>query len=403
MVRLRSGRPPWTPPRSRRFKTLRGTIETDVVIVGGGITGAIASYVFAAAGVSVALLEAKRIASGSTAASTALLMQEPDKDLRELSARYGLARARRFWRAIHHANDELIAVIRRARIPCDLRIADSIYHAADDESVADLRREFTARRSAGVRCRWLSGAELRRRTKLQAAGGILTRGNAQVDSVRACRGFIQRARSRGAKIFEHSQVRRVRVTGDGVIVATANGRVRARAVLVATGYATPVFRPLAGRFRMLHTFVVGTRRLSRRARTRLPGAKVMLWDTSRPYHYLRWIGGTRIVFGGGDRPVRPEPSRRRRKQAAASALIERLAQLYPVLTDADFDHAWEGLFAQTPDGLPYIGPHRRYPHHLFALGYGGNGMSVSYLAAQILLRHYLGNVTAGDRLFSFSR
>ena len=47
--------------------------------------------------------------------------------------------------------------------------------------------------------------------------------------------------------------------------------------------------------------------------------------------------------------------------------------------------AWEGLFATTPDGLPYIGPHRRYPRHLFALGYGGNGMTFGFLAARLLL------------------
>jgi glycine/D-amino acid oxidase-like deaminating enzyme len=110
-----------------------------------------------------------------------------------------------------------------------------------------------------------------------------------------------------------------------------------------------------------------------------------------------------VLFGGADRPARPGRSRRRMKMAGAAALAEHLNALYPALGDADITHAWEGLFAQTPDGLPYVGPHRRYPRHLFALGYGGNGMSVSYLAARILLRHVQGGATDEDRLFAFSR
>jgi glycine/D-amino acid oxidase-like deaminating enzyme len=68
---------------------------------------------------------------------------------------------------------------------------------------------------------------------------------------------------------------------------------------------------------------------------------------------------------------------------------------------------WEGLFAETPDGLPYIGSHSRFPKHLFALGYGGNGMTASYLAAKLLLNAYRGRSSKAARrraeLFAFQR
>jgi glycine/D-amino acid oxidase-like deaminating enzyme len=66
-------------------------------------------------------------------------------------------------------------------------------------------------------------------------------------------------------------------------------------------------------------------------------------------------------------------------------------------------NAWDGLFAITPDGLPYIGPHRRYPGQLFALGYGGNGMTLGFLASQVLLRHLLNRPRKTDALFRFDR
>jgi glycine/D-amino acid oxidase-like deaminating enzyme len=61
------------------------------------------------------------------------------------------------------------------------------------------------------------------------------------------------------------------------------------------------------------------------------------------------------------------------------------------------------LFATTPDGLPYVGPHRRYPRQLFALGYGGNGITFGFLAAQILVREACGATSEKDRFFGFAR
>ena len=99
MPRLRLNTPFWlgreTHARHVRFPTLKRELDVDVAIVGGGITGAALAWRFADAGVRVALVEAARVGRGSTAASTALLMQEPDEDLAELTRRYGGARARR--------------------------------------------------------------------------------------------------------------------------------------------------------------------------------------------------------------------------------------------------------------------------------------------------------------------
>ncbi|RPI54217.1 MAG: FAD-binding oxidoreductase, partial [Acidobacteria bacterium] len=118
MRRLRHGHPLWLdrPGWRKTFPRHRGSIDTDVVIVGGGITGAICAYLFANAGIRVALLEAKVVARGSTAASTALLMQEPDRDFGDLSARFGRAATRDIWNTLARATRHLIRTIRRLRL-----------------------------------------------------------------------------------------------------------------------------------------------------------------------------------------------------------------------------------------------------------------------------------------------
>ncbi|RPI49432.1 MAG: FAD-binding oxidoreductase [Acidobacteria bacterium] len=386
------------------FPKHHGSIDTDVVIVGGGITGAICAYLFANAGIRVALLEAKVVARGSTAASTALLMQEPDRDFVDLSARFGRAATRDIWNTLARATRDLTRTIRRLRLKVDFCECGSVYFTRDPKKLAALRKEFERRKAAGLAGRWLSPEALFRATGIKASGAIATPHNAQVNPVRACRGFLDAAARRGASIFEGSPVRSVKTSKSVVEVRTSGGVIRAARVIVATGYATPEFRGLVGRFRMKDTYVIATRRLPRRLRL----GQTMAWDTDRPYHYLRWTDDGRLLVGGEDTNHRSVKGARQRIARARGRLMTYLTGIYPHLRDERPDYAWEGLFAETPDGLPYVGSHSRYPKHLFALGYGGNGMTASFLAARLLLDLYQGRdkgreVQSRANLFAFRR
>ncbi len=387
MPRLRHGRPVWrdhpAPPK-RSFPPQRGDLNTDVVIVGGGITGAICAYLFAAAGVRVALLEARKIARGSTIASTALLMQEPDRDFGDLARRFGRSTTRDIWKLLARATRDFSRTIKTLKLPADLCECDSVYFTLDPRKVPALRKELAARKRAGLPGRWLSAAALYRKTGIHAEGAILTRGNAQVNPIRACHGFIAAAARRGAKIFERSAARGIATSERGVEIRTSRGVVTARTLVVATGYATPEFRGLVGRFTLKDTFVVATGRLPPRSRK----PPVMAWDMSRPYHYLRWTDDGRLLVGGDDTLHRSAKHAGQRIARARVQLRQYLAEVHPDLADVNVEYSWAGLFAETPDGLPYIGAHSRYPRHLFALGYGGNGMTASFLAAQTLLDLY---------------
>jgi glycine/D-amino acid oxidase-like deaminating enzyme len=154
---------------------------------------------------------------------------------------------------------------------------------------------------------------------------------------------------------------------------------------------------------MRRTYVLVTDRISPRVRRRLGLSDVLLWDTERPYHYVRWTDDGRLLLGGEDRPVKAGVSRGLQFAAAAGDLRAYFDEMLPPLKDVGIAAAWEGLFAMTPDGLPYVGPHRRYPRHLFALGYGGNGMSFASLAARMLLEQWRGIESDDHQLFAFNR
>jgi glycine/D-amino acid oxidase-like deaminating enzyme len=407
MPALRLGTPLWiagTPAqRQPRYRPLDRDLAVDVVVVGGGITGAAIAGQFAAANVRVAVLEARHVARGSTAANTALLMQEPDKDFGQLANLYGAAAAERIWELSRVATRDLIATLRRLDIDCDLVERDSIYYTTSPETADKLHAEHRLRRAAGFGGRWLGAAALRRSTGIDGAAGIRSRGSAQFDPYRACLGLMRTAQQDGALIFERSAVRRIETTRTGVAAVTRHGTVFASQAVIATGYATPEFKPLAGRFAMKHTYVLTSQRIAARTRARLGLGDVMLWDTERPYHYARWTPDRRLILGGGDRPQVSERRRASLFREEIRTLRRHFEQLLPSLGGIDIEYAWEGLFAITPDGLPYIGPHRRYPRHLFALGYGGNGMTFGFLAARLLVDWVLGVRSPDLRLFAFGR
>lgn len=407
MPRLRVNTPFWLARDSTRrgvhFPKLTNDLDVDVAIVGGGITGAALAWRFADAGIRVALVEAERIGRGSTAASTALLMQEPDEDLVQLTKRYGRSRAHRIWQLSLEATRDLVTALTRLRIQCDLSRRDSVYYAIDAHGARTLRAEHRHRATAGLASQWLTGAVLKRLLRFDAAGGIRTSGNAQVDPFKACVGLMRAAGHAGARIFERSAVERIRPSRHDIVVTTRRGRIRADRVVIATGYATPYFKLLLARFRMLNTFVVATRPLTPSERRRVGPGPVMIWDTERPYHYARWTRDHRLILGGCDRPAVTGRGRRAALDAGARAVHADFTRLYPALAGIDIDCRWEGLFATTPDNLPYIGPHRRYPRQLFALGYGGNGMTFGFLAAKLLLDWYRGERSADHALFAFSR
>ena len=402
---LRLGQPIWLrhAPRTQRYRSLSGRHETTVAIVGGGMTGALVAHALASAGVSTTVLEAAVIGKGSTAASSALLLQEPDLELRPLTERYGARASRRIWQLGRESVHELVRLLKRLRVPCDLKNRATIYYTTDAQAIERLRGEFVLRSRFGFEADWLSAGDLRKMTGISGRGAILTPGNAQFDPYRACVGVFRSAVAHGARVFERSEVRRIDAARDRVHIRTRNGTLEAQRVVIATGYATPRFRPLAGRFRMYRTYVLATEPMSAMQRDELGLSDVMLWDTERPYHYARWTSGRRLLMGGGDRRVRPGQRRRQEFKTASRDLHDYFEALLPALAEVGTEFAWEGLFAMTSDSLPYIGPHRRYPRHWFALGYGGNGMTFGFLAAQLLLERWHGIESRDHSLFEFDR
>jgi glycine/D-amino acid oxidase-like deaminating enzyme len=72
-------------------------------------------------------------------------------------------------------------------------------------------------------------------------------------------------------------------------------------------------------------------------------------------------------------------------------------------TEFEVAYRWAGTFGETKDGLPYIGQIRQIPRCYFVLGFGGNGITYSVIAAKIIRDALLNRPNADARLFRFDR
>lgn len=407
MPTTKYNRSPWIDrfPKSRvpSHPRQRGALDTSVVIVGGGLTGCATAYAFAAAGIKVALLEADRIGRGSTGAAAGLIADEPGVPFVDVEKAQGLRAARRAWQAWHRAALDFAALLRRLGVKCDLEPRAGITLAMTPDQLARLKREQKARRDAGLDAPLLTGRVVGGETAIASAGGLRSRDSATVDPYRACLGLASAGVERGAQFFEQSPVKRIKFGRKSVTVETAGGTLRAEQVVVATGIPTPLFKSLARHFWFRTTYLALTARVPAKIRQRLGKRSTLVRDAGEPAHAIRWVDDEQLLVMGADRESPPDRQRPAIIVQRTGQLMYELSTFYPDISGLPPEYGWDAAYARTSDGLPYIGPHRNFPRHLFAFGDASHSVTGAYLASRMLLRNYLGELDPADEAFAFTR
>jgi glycine/D-amino acid oxidase-like deaminating enzyme len=392
-------------PKTRRpsYPRFKGEFETDVVIIGGGLTGCACAWSFANAGIRTVLLEAETLGGGGTAESVGVIREEFDASFRENVQAHGLRASRIMWHTMRRAALDMAAALRRLEIRCDLAPCDVLTIARiRSETSRVLSREYQARRDAGLEHSWVKPAALKRETAVESDGAIRTHGFT-FDPYRACIGLAAAAVSRGAMLYERSPARRIRAGRKSVQISTASGMVKAEAVVVATSAPLQDLRALRRHIKASDTYAVVTAPLPAAVRRELGGRAGMLIDTETPSHTLRWLKDDRALFAGADQPVIPDRARGKALVQRTGQLMYELSVMYPAISGQRAEWAWPSRHYESVDRLPFVGLHRNFPRHLFAMAPGRHGATFAWLAARVLLRHYQKELAKGDDLFGFSR
>ena len=401
-VDLKSGYPFWAVKNGLMyaFPQLDADLSCDVAVVGAGITGALIADELAGHGHDVVVLDRRDVCWGSTSASTALLQYEIDTHATDLARRYDQATALLAYQSCLRAITEIEAVA-HAVGDVDFARCDSLYYASNRADHPRLADELAWRKQHGFPVRWLSRAALQDEYGLTAPAAILSSVAARVDPYRLASRLLDRMQRAGTRVFDRTQVVSIAASARSVELTTDSGpSVRAGHVVMASGYEAQCWlRQRVAKNLSSYAYISDPVDLAALGWM----ASTLLWESARPYLYLRCTGDGRLLVGGED-DDRDIPARRDRSVERKAATLQRkVARLLPRI-EAQPAFAWAGTFAETSDGLPLFGRHPQYgPRVLFALAYGGNGITYSMLGAGLLRAQIERRSHPLTALFSFAR
>jgi gamma-glutamylputrescine oxidase len=359
-----------------RFAPLRGEVQADVCIVGGGYTGLSAALHLAQRGYKVILLEAHRVGFGASGRNGGQVGSGQRLDQDELERMAGKEAARRLWDIAEEAKALVKGLIADHAMPVTFHpgVAHACWHDSEvrhAHAYADrLRRDYGYDQlepldQQGIRA--LIGSPVYK-------GGEIDWGAGHVHPLNYAIGLAQAAARAGATLHEDTLVHAIEL-GAKPVVRTDKGRVVANQVILAgNGYLGGLDRQVAARVMPINNFILATEPLGPRA-AEILSRPVAVADTKFVVNYWRLSEDNRLLFGGGESYgyTFPDLIRTVRKP---------MLQVYPQLADARIDYAWGGTLAITMNRMPcFTRPH---PNVLSASGYSGHGVALASMAGRIL-------------------
>lgn len=396
---LRAGVSLWEAqnPEPSRVVLAAQEWRADVAIIGAGITGSLLAERLTREGRSVVILDRRAPQRGSTVASTAMLQWEIDAPMLELEQRFGFETAARICKRSFVSVRAIEALCRQFKLACHIAPREAFYLAGDELDAALLKEECALRQRAGLPSVWIDAGALAAEG-LIAEAALRSQGAAEVDPVALARGVLACALARGATMLTGVEAQTYEPTVEGVTIACANGAiVRAKHLVLANGYELPDFAASKG-----HA-IASTWALATTTDGPLWPTRALVWEASETYAYMRGSADGRIIIGGGDEDISDPAARDALTPQKIAFLREKLGALAPAAKGAEIEFSWAGLFGETEDSLPLIGRVQGAPHAFAAFGYGGNGITFSAMAADMIATALRGERDEDETLYALDR
>jgi glycine/D-amino acid oxidase-like deaminating enzyme len=400
-MNLKAGYPFWLIRSGLPFdySRLDSDIQTDVLVLGGGISGALAAHYLVQAGIECVVVDARTIGLGSTCASTSLLQYEIDTPLCKLVSLVGEKHA---VSAYHLCGDAILRLASLAKTVGldDFHLKKSLYYAAYKKDVPFIKEEFAIRQKNGFKLRYLDDTEVAGQFGFEAPGAILSELGADTNSYLFTHRMHQYNIKRGLKVYDRTTVTAIQHQPKKVVLKTADGHtITCRKLVYATGYEVVEFisKPIV---KLHSTYAIASEHLGMKR----PFWKedVLIWNTADPYLYMRSTPDNRILVGGRDEMFFSPVKRDKLIGAKSRQLKKDFEKIFPGISFST-EFGWTGTFGSTRDGLPYIGEYKRLPNSYFALGFGGNGITFSQVAAEMIVDLIKGRRNKDIDIFSFNR
>lgn len=398
---LHTGLPFWLIKNglSHNYPSLQKDAKTKVVILGGGITGAIQAYFLAKAKIDFILLEKRSIGLGSTSASTALLQYQIDEPLSSLIEKVGKNNAIRAYELCAESIQTIKSISKDIGHE-NYQTHPTIFYASYKKDVPLIEKEYQIHKEAGFDVELWGQSKIKKNFNLDFPAALYSQHSAQIDAYKFCHQCMQYALEKGQQIYDRTETVEIEHKKKGVKIKTSNGHtIHAEWLIYATGYEVVDFisKDIVN---LNSTWAIVSEQFEDIEEFWHENA--LIWETKLPYLYMRTTADHRIMLGGRDENTNNPKRRQEALKEKSKKLATDFSKLFPQYEFVP-EFSWSGTFGSTKDGLPYIGKYKNKPQGLFALGFGGNGITFSTIAAEMLRDQILEKDNQDIMIFSFER
>lgn len=399
---LYSGLPYWIAknPLYNYFNPLVSDFNIDVIIIGAGITGALVAHELCSAGIKCAIVDKRSITTGSSTASTALLQYEIDTPLCDMVEMIDEDLAVLAYQSCLQSITDIENVFKGIGFDPDFERVPSVFFASDKKGVKLIEKEYEIRKRYKLPVTFLNKKALTDKYGFQASCALENNESAQIDAYKAATHLIDfHIHRSGLKVFTNTEVTKFREKSVGYELQTTNGyKINSMYVIIAAGFEAGKFLPKPV-MKLTSTYALVSEPVDEKY---IWHKKSLIWETREPYIYIRTDNKNRIIIGGEDEDFKDPVKRDSLLRKKVSILEKKFNKLFPEIPFKT-DMAWCGTFSSTYDGLPYIGTWPGADRMVYALGYGGNGITFSMIAAQLIKNKLNGIKDERADVFGFGR
>ncbi|MEK2609447.1 FAD-binding oxidoreductase [Pseudomonas shirazensis] len=369
-----------TARNSAPYPALQEQLSADVCVVGGGLTGVNTALELAERGLSVILLEARRIGWGASGRNGGQLIRGVGHDVSGFARYVGQDGVRYLQQAGIDSVELVRQRIAQYAIDCDLRwgfceLANTPaqFAAFKDEQaqLAELGYRHATRLVDATHIGEVVASE-------QYAGGLIDMGSGHLHPLDLVQGEARAAAKLGVRIFEQSPVLRIE-HGPSVTLHCAHGKVRAQSLVLGCNAHLDELEPrLSGKVLPAGSYVVATERLPEQVAQALIPQNMALCDQKVGLDYYRLTADNRLLFGGACHYSGRDP------KDIAAYMLPKVRKVFPQLADVRIDYQWGGMIGITANRFPQVGRLSQYPNVYYAQGYSGHGLNVTHWTAKLL-------------------
>ncbi|MGM0844768.1 MAG: NAD(P)/FAD-dependent oxidoreductase [Bacillota bacterium] len=381
-MNLQSGKLYWptTFSNAPTYPRLEDDIKCDVLIIGGGSSGAQCAYFLSESGMSVAVVDKRKIGYGSTAANTALIQYMGDKMVHELVNSLGEQVAMRHLNLCRQGIEEIKKAAQSLEIDAEFQERDTLYYASSQEDLPKLQKDFHLLKKHGFPVEYIEQDEIARNYSFSKLAAIYGEKDAELNPFKFTHGLLQKGQRNGIRIFEETTITGQKVTDtESIYFTDHSSSITAKYVIVAGGYESLEFKKEKNAV-LSSSYSIVTQPVDD-----LCGwhNRSLIWETARPYIYMRTTADNRIIIGGLDETTNIAEERDGKIFNKRDKLISEFNKLFPhiEITPQFFLGAFYG---GTHNGLPMIGMYESRPNHFYLMGYGDNGTVYNMVLARII-------------------